>query len=171
MSQKVIILRGPAGVGKSTISRIIQKKLGVNWTVIDVDQFKHYMPLKDGQSNRAERSKIAHDVSNFFALEMYKKNYGVILEEMYKKPFNDLLVDFLKANNVPFLKVFLYAPLEVVQQRSASRTKNPPSNEIERHFNEIEPYPDDLVIDTTQNSSEPVASIIIEALQRTNGEV
>ena len=171
MNEKIVILRGPAGVGKSTISRIIQKKLGINWVVIDVDQFKQYMPLKEGQSNRAERSKIAHEVSNFFALQMHKKHYGVILEEMYKKPFNDALVEFLSSNNVEFLKVFLYAPIEVALARSASRNKNPPSGEIERHYKEIEPYTDDIVIDTTQNSSEEAADIIIANLKASSSEL
>jgi len=164
MKQKIIILRGPAGVGKSTISQLLQKKLGVNWAVIDVDVFKHYMPMKEGQSNRAERSKIAHEVSNYFALQMHDKDYGVILEEMYKKPYNDLVTELLNSHNVPFLKIFLYAPLDVVLTRSSDRTKNPPSEEIARHFSEIEPYPDDLVIDTTKNSSKEAADIIMEHL-------
>jgi adenylylsulfate kinase-like enzyme len=162
---KILVLRGPAGVGKSTISSLIQKKLGVNWTVIDVDKLKHYMPMKEKQVNRAERSKIAHDVSKFFALEMYKKGYNVILEEMYKKPYNDSLVAFLKHNDIEFFKVFLSAPVDVVIARSNAREKNPPVDELRRHFTEIVPYSDDLVIDTTKHSSEEAADLIIAKLK------
>jgi adenylylsulfate kinase-like enzyme len=160
----VIILRGPSGVGKSTISHKIQKKLGVNWTVIDVDKFKHYMPMKEGQSNRAERSRIAHDVSKYFAKQMYDKGYDVILEEMYKKDYNDSIVEFLTQNNMSYLKVFLSAPVELVLERAKAREKKVPDEEIRRHFSEIEAYPDDFVIDTTQYSSAEIANLIIQKL-------
>jgi len=160
----IIVLRGPSGVGKSTISHLIQEKLGKNWTVIDVDKFKHYMPMKDGQVNRAERSLIAQNVSKYFAKEMYDKGYDVILEEMYKKPFNDSLVEFLHGNNINYLKVFLYAPVELVIERARAREKEVPDEEIRRHFSEIEAYDDDFVIDTTQYSSEEAADQIIAKL-------
>jgi adenylylsulfate kinase-like enzyme len=164
----IVILRGPSAVGKSTISRLIQEKLGINWTVLDVDKFKHYMPLKDGQSNRAERSKIAHDVSKFFTKEMYEKGYDIIMEEMYKKPYNDSLLDFLHQNNMQFVKVFLWAPIDMVVARNAAREKTPTEEEIRRHYSEIEPYGDDLVIDTTKHSSEEAADLIIAEVEKLN---
>ena len=88
------------------------------------------MPMKPGDSNRAERSKIAHDVSKFFAKEMYDKGYSVVLEEMYKKPFNDSIVEFASQNHMKYLKVFLSAPLDLVIRRSAAREKNAPEEEI-----------------------------------------
>ena len=161
----VIVLRGPSGVGKSTISHLIQEKLGKNWAVIDVDKFKHYMPMKDGQSNRAERSKIAHDVSQFFAKQMYDKGYDVILEEMYKKTYNDAIVEFLETNNIQYLKVYLHAPIDLVVERAKAREKKVPDDEIRRHFSEIESYIDDFVIDTTKYYSEEAANLIIDLLQ------
>lgn len=160
----VLILRGPAGVGKSTIAKLIQAKLGVNWVVLDVDVFKKYMQLKEAESNRAERSKIAHDVSKYFAKEMYQKGYDIIMEEMYKKPYNDSLVTFLSENNMRYLKVFLHAPVDVVVERSANREKKPPAEELRRHYAEIEPYEDDFVIDTTAFPSEVAADLIIEKI-------
>lgn len=162
----VVILRGPSGVGKSTISRIIQEKLGSNWTVIDVDKFKHYMPMKEGQSNRAERSKIAHEVSKFFAKAMYDKGYDVILEEMYKKDYNDSLIAFLSENDMKYLKVFLDAPIDLVVERARAREKDVPDDEIRRHFSEVEAYPDDFIIDTTKYSSEEAADQIIAQLKQ-----
>ena len=161
---KVVILRGPSGVGKSTISRHIQDKLGVNWTAIDVDKLKHYMPMKEGQSNRAERSRIAHDVSKFFAKAMYDKGYDVILEEMYKKDYNDSLIEFLKNHDMQYLKVFLSAPVELVVERAQAREKEVSDDEIRRHFSEIEVYDDDFVIDTAKFSSDEVANLIIGKL-------
>lgn len=160
----ILILRGPAGVGKSTVAKFIQERLGVNWVVLDVDVFKKYMQLKEGESNRAERSKIAHDVSKFFAKEMYHKGYDIIMEEMYKKPYNDSMVAFLKENDMNYLKVFLYAPVEVVVERGAHREKKPPADELRRHYAEIEPYEDDFTIDTTEHSSEEVADLIIKEI-------
>ena len=161
----VVILRGPSGVGKSTISHIIQEKLGLNWTAIDVDKFKHYMPMKEGQSNRVERSRISHDVSKFFAKQMYEKGYNVILEEMYKKDYNDSLLEFLHTNDMRYLKVFLSAPIEQVLERAKNREKEVPDHEIRRHFSEVEAYPDDFVLDTTRYSREEIADRIIAKLK------
>lgn len=160
----VLILRGPSGVGKSTISHLIQEKLGVNWTVIDVDKFKHYMPYKEGRVNRAERTEIAHDVSHYFAKQMYDKGYDVILEEMYRQAHNDSLVKFLKANNMGYLKVFLSAPIEDIIQRSRDRGKVVPEEETRRFYAETQPLEDDFIIDTTQHSSDEAADLIIGKL-------
>ena len=162
----VLILRGPAGVGKSTTAKLIQQKLGPNWTHLNVDEFKYYMPLKPGDSNRAERSRIAHDVTKFFAREMYRQGYDVILEEMYKQPYNDSLVAFLRENDMKYLKVFLYAPEDDVVERSAHREKKPPADELRRHYKEIVPYADDFVIDTSKHSIEAVAELIAQKLNQ-----
>ncbi len=162
---KILILRGPSGVGKSTVSGIIQSKLGDTWSVIDVDGFKHFMPMKAEQSNRAERTKIAHDVSMFFAKEMYDKGYNVILEEMYKKHYNDRLVEYLKRYNMHFLKVFITAPVETVIERARLRDKEVPDDEIRRHYSEVEAFDDDLVIDSSIYSSEEIADFIIRKLE------
>jgi len=167
----VVILRGPSGVGKSTISSIIQEKLGSNWTVIDVDKFKHYMPLKEDKSNRAERTEIAHDVGNYFAKAMYDKGYNVILEEMYRQRHNDQLVQFLTSNNMSYVKVFLSAPLDALIQRSKEREKNVPEEETRRFYEEAQPLPEDLVIDTSTYSSEQAADMIIARVQNAGDEI
>jgi predicted kinase len=157
----VIVLRGPAGVGKTSIAQILQKRLGVNWVIIDVDRLKYYMQLKPGESNRAERSNIAHNVSRFFAKQAYDRGYNVVLEEMYKKAFNDSLVEYLKDNGMKYLKVFLAAPEDVIADRANNREKHKPEDEIRRHYKEIMPYEDDFVIDTTKYSAEESADLII----------
>lgn len=164
----VVILRGPSGVGKSTISSIIQQKLGASWAVIDVDKFKHYMPLKEDKSNRAERTEIAHNVGNYFAKSMYDKGYSVILEEMYRERHNDQLVQLLETNGMRYIKLFLSAPLDALIQRSKEREKSVPEEETRRFYDETQPLPDDFVIDTSVYSSEQAADMIITKIR--NGE-
>ncbi len=161
----VVILRGPSGVGKSTISRHIQEKLGRNWVVIDVDAFKHYVPLKEDNVNRAERTEIAHDVSQFFAKELYEKGYNVILEEMYRQKHNDTLLKFLDDNDMRYIKVFLRASLDDVISRSQHRDKKVPTEETRRLYGEVQPYEGDVVIDTSQYGSEDAAEVIIKKIQ------
>lgn len=160
----VIILRGPVGVGKSTISRIIQQKLGSKWCVINVDELKYPIPLLPDKSNRPERSQIAHEVSNFYAREMHRYGYHVVLEEMYKKPKNDSVVNYMKENSISYLKVFLSAPVEATIERNNNRSKVINEAEVRRHYTEIEAYTDDFVIDTTKYSAEEVAEQIIAQL-------
>lgn len=160
----VIILRGPVGVGKSTISRIIQQKLGPKWCVINVDELKYPIQLLPDESNRPERAQIAHDVSNFYAREMHQYGYHVILEEMYKKPKNDSVVSYMKENGLSCLKVFLSAPVEATIERNNNRSKVINEAEVRRHYAEIEAYDDDFVIDTTKYSAEEIADLIIAQL-------
>ena len=160
----VIILRGPVGVGKSTISKLIQAKLGLKWCVINVDELKYPIPLQPDHSNRPERAQIAHDVSNFYAREMHRKGYSVILEEMYKKPKNDSVVAYMNENGMSYLKVFLYAPVEATIERNNNRSKVIDEDEIRRHYAEIEAYDDDFVLDTTKFSAEEIADQIIAQL-------
>lgn len=162
----VVVLRGPSGVGKSTISKAIRRKLAVNWAIIDVDKFKHYMPMKEGQTNRAERTLIAHDVSNYFLSQMYSKGYNVVMEEMYKKQYNDKLVSFMHDNRISYFKVFLSAPVDLVVERAQKREKVVADDEIRRHYGEVERYDDDYEIDSTKYSSEEIADIIISQLKQ-----
>ena len=65
-----------------------------------------------------------------------------------------------------YIKVFLSAPLEDVLQRSSSRQeKNVPESEIRRLYEETQPYPDDLLIDTSKHSSEEAANLIVQQLK------
>jgi|JI6StandDraft_1071083.scaffolds.fasta_scaffold31163_3 adenylylsulfate kinase-like enzyme/beta-phosphoglucomutase-like phosphatase (HAD superfamily) len=171
----VLILRGPSGVGKSTISRHIQENLGVNWVVIDVDKFKHYIHLEDsedsrikGSQGRKERSTIAHNVSHFFAKQVYDKGYSVILEEMYRQEHIANLKEYLDENGMRFITVFLAASVEDVVTRSAGREKRVPEEETRNFYEEVVPYEGDIIIDTSKYSSSESAQLIINEVRNFN---
>lgn len=168
MKNIVLILRGPSGVGKSTISRLIKEALGVNWVVIDVDALKHYVPLKEGNTNRAERTTIAHDVSKFFTKELYTKGYNVVLEEMYRQKHNDELIEYLEKNHMRYLKVFLAASLGTLLRRSKDREKNVPEEETIRLYKETQPLDGDFIIDTDKFNSESAAQQIVSKINEIN---
>ncbi len=169
----VVILRGPSGVGKSTIARLIEKELKLDWVIIDVDKLKHYMPLKEdneshakGSESRKARSTVAHNVSHFFAKQAYDKGYKIILEEMYRQEHIEKLKTFLESNNMRYLTIYLSASLEEVIIRSYNREKPVPEVETRSFYNEIHPNEGDIIIDTSQNSSGQSARLIINEIQK-----
>ena len=158
---KVIVLRGPAGIGKTTIAKHLKAKLGERWGLIDVDQIKYHFPIKLDKSNRIVRAEIAHDVARYYLKRIVDAGYKVIIEEMFKPRFNDEIVEFLKKDQIPYFKVYLTAPIDEVVARSLTREKKIIESEIRRHFSENQAFEDDdLVIDTSQYSAEQVAEMI-----------
>lgn len=165
MDAKVIILRGPSGIGKTTVAKALKERLGEDWGLIDVDQIKYHFPIKPDKSNRIERAEIAHDVARYYLRRMVDAGYRVIIEEMFKPRFNDEIVKFLHDNHIPYLKVYLTASVEDVVVRSQTREKRIIESEIRRHFSENHQLDDDdLVVDVAKNSPDAAAELIARAV-------
>lgn len=145
---KAILLRGPAGVGKSTTGRLLQEQLPGIWANLDVDLFKH-MISKDSS---AFRSDTAHEVALFFLGKLLQSDVSVIIEEIFKEPFYNQALKLFEKYNCEVLTVFLTAPADTVVQRDEGRTKHKGEDTIRMLHNEISPLSEKLVIDTAQNT-------------------
>lgn len=166
MDKKVIILRGPSGIGKTTVAKALKERLGDGWGLIDVDQIKYHFPIKPDKSNRIERAEIAHDVARYYLRRMVEAGYPVIIEEMFKPRFNNEIVKFLRENHIPYLKVYLTAPVEEIVARSQAREKKIIESEIRRHFSENHQLDDDdLVVDTGRYDALGAAELIAQQLE------
>lgn len=153
----LIILRGPAGIGKSTIASQLKEKIR-NAVHLDIDSFKHIISLKSS----SERSKIAHNVGTTFTKELLENNFNVIAEEIFRADYYNevkLLADGLKCER---LTVFLTAPLEVLIKRDQERKyKTKGAEVITSLYNEIKYIDEDLNIDAVKNNTDEVITQIL----------
>ena len=153
---KTILLRGPAGVGKSTIGKQLQEQLSGNWANLDIDLFKH-MISKDSS---AFRSDTAHDVALYFIEKLLQSSVNIIAEEIFKEPFYKQTLELFEKYDYQILTVFLTAPVDTVVQRDAGRAKNKGEDIIKGLHSEIVSLNEKLVIDTSQNTIQEIADQI-----------
>lgn len=115
--QQVIILNGPAGVGKTTIGKLLAQE-SENSVCISGDALKDFIIRKtDTVKGRLGYKNGASLIRNFV-----DAGYELIIFE-YIFPSKKQISYFLKKLNVD-VPVFLYtlwAPLEIVREREAKR--------------------------------------------------
>lgn len=75
-----ILIRGPSGVGKSTIARKLAKKLPQKTAHINVDVFPHELIVDWEEIPITERLDIMYE-NAYFATELFlKKDYNVVID-------------------------------------------------------------------------------------------
>jgi adenylylsulfate kinase-like enzyme len=155
-----IILRGPAGTGKSEISSQLKKDIP-NLIHLDIDSFKHII----SKDSSTIRSDIAHSVGSHFIKELTKNKFNIIIEEIFREEYYFEIIKILKKNNYKILKVFITASKEILIKRDKKRLKNKGAKVISQILKEIKPLNEDLIIDTTNRSISQVKRIILYELK------
>lgn len=154
-----ILIRGPAGTGKSEISNQLKKDIS-NLIHLDIDKFKHII----SKDSSTIRSTIAHNVGSFFLRQLIKNNFNVVVEEIFREDYYNEVIQILKRSNYKIVKVFLTASKETLLKRDKERAKNKGEEIISKLEQEIKPLNEDLIIDTTEKTIEEIKSIILKKL-------
>ncbi len=156
--QVLILIRGPAGVGKSTISKALKrKKEGL--VHLDVDSFKHLISKESSKT----RTEIAHEVGSLFLQKLLEKGYSVVIEELFREKEYKEILKKVKKFKILVLKVFLKAPKKVLYLRDANRGKNKGKAVISKLHGIVKESGEDIVIDTSKVSvAEAVKKILLE---------
>jgi cytidylate kinase len=169
-TNKLIMVRGPAGSGKSTVGKILQKKLGDKTVLISTDQI--YFHVLQGKSGTTLMIKCVVNMADFFL----KNNYTVILEGTFNRPYNeetnklehDKLFALAKKHKMELMIMFLTTTLEKTSERVNQRTGNKkmPYGEIKRSYEKTHKrrHETDFEIDTTNLSPLRVVNRIIKLL-------
>lgn len=159
----VVILRGPAGVGKSTISNKLKEKIQ-NAVHVDIDKFKHMISKESSNV----RTNIAHKIGICFLQELIKNGFSIVVEEIFREDYYKELVKLFEDSNCLVTKVFISAPLEIVIQRDQRRTEKIKGTEvITKLWKEIQPIDEDIILDSSQyNSDEIVEKILFKAKEK-----
>jgi len=117
-----VLIRGPLGIGKSTISRYLSKKINADYISMDEVMSKHGLDKREGAPCIPAKNFIKADDIILPEIEgSLKKGRNVVLDGcFYHKEQIDDLKTRLKYTNYAF---DLKAPLEVCIQRDSKRPK------------------------------------------------
>ncbi len=160
MSESLIVVRGPIGVGKSSVAEALRQKASNPASTIEPDAIKRML---DPNESSEWRRRIAYDTSVFITERLLDVHRTAIVE-MHTKYQNELKRYRLIAERyrVPLVNVLLIAPLETCQERAAQRTvpgiTYAIDNEmVKNYYCNLEPLEGDLVFDTSAHNSEQIA--------------
>lgn len=122
---KLIILNGPSGVGKSTISSRLQTDIA-DAVLIDVDELRRSIP--NYKEQRRESLLLAYEKTRDAIVSILREGKTVIIDKAIS--FTDTLDSFVttgKEYGADVREVILFAPREVVQGRADERGYKPGS--------------------------------------------
>jgi predicted kinase len=157
---KAVILRGPAGVGKSTIGQALRNQLADNWAYLDIDMLKHIIAADSSEF----RSQTAHDMANYFIEKLLQHNTKIIIEEIFKADYYKKVISLLEKYNYETLTVFLTAPTKTLIQRDAARFKHKGEQTIKDLSQTIRPLKENLTLDTSKQSVNDLVKRILQEI-------
>jgi len=190
----VIVLNGPSGSGKSSIQKEFQKLYMPNlWIKVGIDNlFDNVMPeitpenmsfwqsknpirwvetSKDDKENNIvtlfvghQGEKVAYAMNS--AIAAYAKNgCNVIVDYIaYKKEWFDDLHEKLK--NIKTFYVAVEIPLEVLEQREASRATSPKGHARSHYFTVYGDKTYDLTVSSEKSSAKQIAEQIKQLIEK-----
>ena len=162
MKNIAIIIRGPAGAGKSTIAERLKKQIS-NSIHLDIDMLKWII----SPESSSIRTKIAHNVGRSFINQLTKAKFNLIIEEIFRENYYLAIKKILKKNNYKIISIFLSAPVSTLKNRNKHRkTKTKDVKVIEKLSEEIKPFPTELVVDSSKKSKDEIVKIILKEVSK-----
>lgn len=165
----LIVLRGPIGAGKTSIMQEVCNRLP-NWSSIEIDALKR---MVDPHASSEWRRKVSLAGGLAMAEQLLQHGRSVITEAHSRWPEQSDRFQALAAKlaTVTFKSFLVVAPLEVCLQRAAQRTVPGIDYGIDEpmvtaYHTNLDPLPNEPVIDTTWHSSAWGAELIIEYVER-----
>lgn len=171
MRESLIVIRGPIGAGKSSVSQATHDLIADHASIVETDAIKRMI---DPNESSDWRRDIAHSSAAFIVEQVLKVPRTGIVEVHTKYPRElDRLADIAQRCGAPMLNILLTAPLEICKERAASR-QTPElgyaidHTMVEDYYRHTEPRPSDLVFDTAAMLPNQIAASIIENLAATS---
>lgn len=154
-----VIIRGPAGVGKSSIARELEKELKANYISFDEVMSKHHLDTIEGDGISTENFIKANDLVLEGAKKNLKKGNIVIFDGCFYR--EDQLKHLLE--NLPFKNYIftLKAPMKICFKRNTSRSRIMSEQAIKEVHSLVSKKDFGKIIDTTGKSKKEVVKEII----------
>ena len=180
MKTKVIIIRGPSGVGKSSVSRLLVDKIGQKikrLAYLPVDVSIH--PFMKNYSNlpRKERGDIMQENIELIFDNFLKRKFTIIVEGGFHRKHNNetamgRLMKIAKKHKMGVTVIELHAPLEILYKRVEKRKKenayawnNPKETEERYHRFMKSRHKEAIVIETENKSPEKIVHEILNRIK------
>ena len=133
MKTYVVLLRGPPGVGKSSVAVYLSKVLPPPVFVIHKDDLHYHFP---------HRGKVpANELITAMVPVLLRKGMSVIIDGVYggKNSVSRIstLVRIARTNKARFAVIFLHADNKTCLQRNNARTKKIPLKEMRKWYDYV----------------------------------
>lgn len=168
MTHVAVVMRGPAGVGKSTIGNLLKSKIS-NSVHVDIDQFRQMISKESSDVRRT----IARNVSRYFLEQLVENDYNVIIDEMFTdEAYYREILGILEDAQYQITTVLLTAPVETAIERDLTRAvKTKGAETISKLHARIQPFGDELLtVDTSAHTAEETAGIIAASVNSQSQE-
>ena len=163
----ILYLNGVTSAGKSTIAKEIQKKSELNFYHLSHDIFQQMVSPKFLRQNYfkhlGEAILQAYQTAKLMSDNGINIIYdGMILELGELKPHHQKIKTIFKDSNIKFIEV--YCPLEICKQRNIERQDRGANQSEEQSQIMAKGVEYDISVDTSVNSAEQCAKIIINSI-------
>jgi len=130
----LLVIRGPPGVGKTSLSTDLFRKLPGKVWVLHKDWFQYHFMKELPNKGKIEVFELIEATTTF----LLQKGCTVIIDGIYGGQNGHLKLHRLKriarANHVQYLQVFLHASLEKCLQRNLRRKKCIPECDVRKWY-------------------------------------
>jgi adenylate kinase family enzyme len=162
-----IIIRGPLGCGKSTVSERLAKILKAHYVPIDRILDKHNLTKEKEQGYISQKSFIkANKIIIPKAKDFLDKSKIVIFDGNFY--WKSQIEDLIRRLNYPYYVFTLKAPLEVCIERDSKRKKVHGKDAAKAVYKKSTEFEYGKVIDITKPISEVIKDIISSLPRNSN---
>ncbi len=150
---QAIILKGPSGIGKSTVASLIAKNN--NYIHCDVDEIKWMF----SHERSKERTEIGEYVGYVYTKELIRRKHNLIIEALPDE-YTKKLLPLLRKHNYKIIQICLQAPLKQCIRNNATRKKKGYNPEVIREVYDKLLSSKGDIIDATDKSAQQIYNII-----------
>jgi tRNA uridine 5-carbamoylmethylation protein Kti12 len=167
----VVILSGPAAVGKNTIARLVCRHFPHTLANIDLDKVKSFV---ESDPRTDFFLDIAAEVGASMTRIYLRCGLGVFIYNAFcSYDFVRPLVAIAEEMKAPCWYFKLTAPLDELLKRNHERTVPSEESDVRRiyDFDQACTHPDGIEIDTTQSGADEAARLILRTIAAQNNKM
>ena len=160
---KLITIHGPAGAGKSTLTKIIRDKIPT-YSYVDRPIIKRGLK----PAGRKEALRLSKKAAYFLIKELVNLKQNIIVQEVTPISMNKKIGEnFFKENSYEVISFYITCSIETAIKRDLERDAKTVGEEgIKKiHDEYIAPAPYEIIIDTEKMSVEKCIEIIMSKIE------